>query len=127
MIVLHFATLAESPEGSAFLDELPVEKFKTLCSSDSLYISQEITVVHLVEKYLKHREGLPLLDEENPLKDWTHLTEEEKTKRKEEEKKHEEEEKKKHEEEEKKKEEEFKALDELGKIQHLQKKKLDGV
>jgi hypothetical protein len=52
-----------------------------------LYISDEKFVVNLIEKYLEYREGLPLLDEENPLKDWSHLTEQEKNNRIEEEKK----------------------------------------
>lgn len=72
----------------------------------------------MIENYLKHREGLPLLDEENPLKDWSNLTEEEKNKRLEEEKKKHEEEKKAKDEEEKKANDEFAKLDDLGKIQH---------
>lgn len=70
----------------------------------------------MIEAFIKHRETLPLLDEENPLKDWSHLTEEEKKKREEEEKKRGEEEKKKRDEEEKKGNDEFAKLDELGKI-----------
>lgn len=103
--------------------DLPFEAFKSLCSADNLYIQQEQIVVDLIESYLKHREGLPLLDEENPLKDWSHLKEEEKTKRLEEEKKKEEEEKKVKDEEEKKANEEFAKLDDLGKIQYTWRKK----
>jgi len=44
-------------------------------------------VVTLIEEYIKHRDTLPLLDEEKPVKDLSILTEEEKKKREEEEKK----------------------------------------
>ena len=70
---------------------------------------------------------MPLLDEENPLKNWSNLTEEEKKKREEEEKKKDEEEKKKHDEEEKKSSEEFAKLDDLGKIQAKWRKKVDEI
>lgn len=81
-----------------------------------MYILDEKIVVDLISGYLKHRDGLPPLDEDNPLKDWSNLTEEEKKKRKEEEDKKSEEEKKKHDEEEKKQADEYAKLDELGKI-----------
>jgi hypothetical protein len=89
-----------------------------------LYIKEEKFVVHLIEKYIQHREGLPLLDEEDPLKDLSHLTEQEKVHRKEEEKKKDEEEKKRHDEEEKKATDAYTALDELGKIKHDWSKKI---
>lgn len=82
-------------------------------------------MVDLIEGYLKHREGLPLLDEENPLKDWSNLTQEEKDKRLAEEAKLKEEEKKKKDEEEKKQADEFAKLDDLGKIQHKWRKKVE--
>lgn len=75
-------------------------------------------MVDLIEGYLKHREGLPLLDEENPLNDWSFLTEEEKAQRTEQQRKKAEEEEKAKAEEEKKAGEEFAKLDELGKVQH---------
>ena len=50
------------------------------------------------------------------MKDWSHLTDQEKLNRQEEEKKKQEEEKKRNEEEEKKQSDSFNALDELGKI-----------
>ena len=65
-----------------------------------------------------------MLDEENPLKDWSNLTQAEKDKRLEEEAKHKEEEKKQKDEEEKKENEEFAKLDDLGKIQHKWRKKV---
>ena len=81
-------------------------------------------MVKLIEEYLKHREGLPLLDEENPAKDWSNLTEEEKEKRKEEEEKKKEEEKTAKEEEEKKAADEYGALEPLGKMQYDWNKKV---
>lgn len=106
---------------------LPCDSFKELCQADSLYIEHEKAVVSLIERYLKHREGLPLLDEENPMKDWTHLTEEEKKKRQEEDTKKGEEAKKAKDEEEKKETDKFNALDELGKIQYKWTKKVSEV
>lgn len=91
---MNFAEIVKNEKGVKFLTDLPAEAFKSICQADNLYIQDENIVVDLIENYLKHREGLPLLDEENPLKDWSHLTEEEKKKREEEEKKHNEEEKK---------------------------------
>lgn len=67
-------------------------------------------------KYLKHRDHLPVLDEDNPMKNWANLTEEERKKREEEETKAKEEEAKKKEEEDKKEKDEFDKLDDLGKI-----------
>ena len=119
--------MSSSPEGSQFIKNLPVNYFKSLCSSDSLYISEEKFVANLIEKYIEHRSHLPLLDEENPMKDWSHLTEVEKNNRKEEEKKAAEEEGKKNAEEEKKQLDAYNALDELGKIKFDWKKKLDTV
>lgn len=69
------------------MKELPADNFTSLCSADNLYIENENIVVSLIEDYLKHREGLPLLAEELPKKDYSILTEEEKKKREEEEKK----------------------------------------
>ena len=116
LIVLNLAKITESEHGSDFLKDLPAENFTSLCGADNLYIENEKIVVHLIEDYLKHREALPLLEEEMPKKDYSILTEEEKKKREEEEKKKQEEEKKKSDEEEKKQADEFAKLDELGKI-----------
>lgn len=113
---MNFAEISKNEQGTIFLKDLPVDSFKSIVSADNLYIQDEKIVVDLIEEYLKHRDDLPLLDEENPLKDWSNLTEEEKTKRLEEEKKQQEEEKKKSDEEEKKAADEFGKLDDLGKI-----------
>lgn len=101
--------------------------FKSFCEADNLYILDEKIVVDLIAGYLQHRDHLPLLDEENPLKDWSHLTEEERKKREEEEAKKVEEEKKKNEEEEKKQADEYAKLDEVGKIQANWNKKVDAI
>ena len=78
----------------------------------------------LIESYIHHRDELPLLAEEDPSKDWSHLREDEKAKRLEEEKKAEEEAKKKNDEEEKKEADEFAKLDDLGKIQSKWRKRV---
>eukprot|EP00347_Sterkiella_histriomuscorum_P004984 403358342 len=129
LIVMNFSDITQKSDGKGtdFLKELPVDSFKSLCGADNLYIQEEKIVVDLIEAYMKHRENLPLLDEENPLKDWSNLTQEEKDKRLVEETKKKEEEKKKHDEEEKKQADEFAKLDELGKIQHKWKKKVNEV
>lgn len=107
--------------------DLPFEAFKSLCAADNLYIQDEKIVVDLIEGYLKHRDTLPILDEDNPLKDWSNLNEEEKKKRQEEQDKKSEEEKKKGEEEKKKQDDEYAKLDDLGKIQSNWIKKVDDV
>jgi membrane protein involved in colicin uptake len=81
----------------------------------------------LIEGYIKHRDELPLLDEEDPMKNWSNLTEEEKKKREEENAKKNEEEKKKSDEEEKKQADEYAKLDEQGKIQANWNKKVEAI
>lgn len=104
--------------------DLPENAFRSLCSADNLYIMDEQIVVDLIVKYLKHRDDLPILDEDNPMKNWSNLTEEEKKKREEEEAKAKEEEKKAKDEEDKKEADEYAKLDDLGKIQHNWDKKV---
>ena len=116
-MVVHFPQITHDEKGLQFIKDLPVDAFKAICQADNLYIQDEKVVVDLIQEYLKHREGLPILDEENPMKDWSNLTEDEKTKRKEEEGKKAEEEKKKGEEEAKKEADEYAKLEDLGKIQ----------
>ena len=86
-MVLNLAKISQSEQGLNFIKELPVDYFQNLCSADNLYIETEMIVVTLIEEYIKHRDTLPLLDEEKPVKDLSILTEEEKKKREEEEKK----------------------------------------
>lgn len=128
IIVVHFNEICKDHEkGLQFLMDLPIEAFRSFCQADRLYITDEKVVVDLIQDYLKHRDDLPLLDEDNPMKNWSNLTEEEKKKREEEEAKAKEEEKKKHEEEEKKQADEYAKLDELGKIQANWNKKIDDI
>jgi BTB And C-terminal Kelch len=127
IMVINFADISKDEKGLEFLRDLPADAIKSLCAADNLYIQDEKIVVDLIEGYLKHRETLPILDEDNPLKDWSNLTEEEKAKRKEEEDKLAEEEKKKAEEEKKKEDDEYAKLDELGKIQANWNKKVEDV
>lgn len=51
---------------------------KEFCESDKLEITNEKQLLDLFERYLKIREKLPLLPEEDPANDWSHLTPEEK-------------------------------------------------
>ena len=57
---------------------LPHQQLKEFCESDKLEITNEKDLLDLFERYLKAREKLPLLPEEDPSQDWTHLTPEEK-------------------------------------------------
>lgn len=116
IMVINFAEICKEQKGIEFLRDLPYEAFREICDSDSLYILDEKIVVELIIDYLKHRDTLPLLDEEDPMKNLSNLTKEERDKRAEEEKKRQEEEKKKEEEEKKAEETKFAALDELGKV-----------
>jgi hypothetical protein len=122
---MHFPAIVE--KGVEFIKELPVDQFIALCSADNLYIKDEKIVVDLIEEYIHHRDELPLLPEEDPTKDWSHLREDEKAKRLEEEKKGDEEAKKKKDEEEKKEADEFAKLDEQGKIQAKWRKKVNEI
>jgi hypothetical protein len=96
--------------------DAPFENVKNIFSSDDLAISNEYDLVSLIEKYLAHRDKLPLLAAENPSLDWSMLTEAEKEARQ---KAKEEEEKAgeaKKAEETKAADDAYNALDELGKI-----------
>jgi hypothetical protein len=83
-------------------------------------------VVKIIERYLNHRRALPLLDEENPANDWTHLTEEEKKNREEAKVKSTDEKALAKVEEEKKSEAALAGLDPLGKIQFANDKEFEG-
>lgn len=76
------------------LRDIPFKVLKSLLQNDGLRVSNEKFVVDLVESYLKHREALPLLPEEDPKNDWSLLTDEERAKRTEVQNKQKEEEKK---------------------------------
>ena len=81
IMVMNFAEISSDEKGLQFLRDLPAEAFKSICEADNLYIEDEKIVVDLISGYLKHREGLPILDEDNPMKNWSNLTEEEVKKR----------------------------------------------
>lgn len=107
--------------------DLPADAFTSIASADNLYITEESIIIKLVRDYLEHRKELPLLDEENPKKDWTNLNEEEIKKRKEDEAKEKEEENKKIEAAKKAADDEYNKLDDLGKIQHNWNKKVEEI
>jgi hypothetical protein len=67
--------ISSSEEGSAFLLTLPHAYLKSICESDGLYITDERSLVTLFDKFLNHRNSLPLLKEEDPSQDWSHLNE----------------------------------------------------
>jgi hypothetical protein len=115
--VKQLEDISRSKEGSQFMNEMPFDAFLDFISHDNIEISEEIDIVKMITKYLQKRNSImPLLPEEDPVNDLTHLTEEEKKVREVAKAKHVEEEKKKHVEEEKKNEDKVKAMDELGKI-----------
>ena len=123
-LVIHFQEISKQEKGLQFLMDLPEKAFRSLISADNLYITDEQIVVDLIVKYLKHRDHLPILDEDNPLKNWENLKEEEKKNREEEEAKAKEEEAKLKEADAAKEKEEFDKLDDLGKIQFTWNKKV---
>jgi hypothetical protein len=96
--------------------DMPFNYVKNIFSSDELSVSNEHDLVSLIEKYLIHRDKLPVLPEEDPSLDWSHLTETEKEGRQ----KTKEEEQKVNEtkaaEEAKAGDDAYNALDELGKL-----------
>jgi len=120
-------SILKSEEGSKFLLGLPFSYMKSICQSNKLCISDEKQLVGLFEKYLAHRESLPLLKEEDPANDWTHLTEEEKEGRKKAQEEKETAEKAAKDEEEKQKEADYNALDDLGKANADWAKKVEVV
>ena len=57
---------------------LPYDKMHSLCNKSSLCVSDEKQLVTLFTKYIAHRDAIrPLLPEEDPWLDWTHLSPEE--------------------------------------------------
>jgi hypothetical protein len=81
-----------------------------------LKVSEEITIVKLINRYITHKSTFEPLPEEDPFLETSHLTEEEKKHREEAKTKKTEEEKKKSEEEKKAKDDEFAKLSDLDKI-----------
>jgi hypothetical protein len=72
-------TILSSEEGTKFLLGLPVKEMISICESDKLIFTKpdhESLLVKLFEKYLKHRDTLTLLPEEDPSKNIdVHLSE----------------------------------------------------
>ena len=54
-----------------------------MLQSDDLHVIDERIILELVEAYLLHRNALPPLPEEDPAKDWSMLTAEERKQREE--------------------------------------------
>ena len=82
----HIDAILATEKGTSFLLSLPFEKMHSLCSKSSLCVTDEKELVTLFTKYLEHREAIrPLLPEEDPMQDlthlWSHLTPEEQAKR----------------------------------------------
>ena len=118
LIVADFKAIQGTRDGTHFLNKLPYEYFHSICDSDDLGVDDEQTVLSAVEAYIAHRNLIqPVLDEEDPSKDMTFLTEEERARREEEQKRTEEEAKGRAAEEEQKRQEALAQLDEAGKIQ----------
>ena len=101
------------------LMSLPIPIFTEVLGEESLHVADEIFVVKAIDQYLRFRDTIrPLLEEEDPANDTTHLTEEEKKHREEVKAQHAEERKKAEEEALAKEAEAVAAMDALGKIQH---------
>jgi len=78
ILYLQIDTVLKTEAASQHLVELPFQQLKEFCESDKLEITNEKQLLDLFERYLKSREKLPLLPEEDPANDWSHLTPEEK-------------------------------------------------
>jgi hypothetical protein len=78
MVCEHFSSILNSREGGKFLNELHYKYFLQLVSGDKLGVREDKDVVKAINEYIEARQGLPLLPEENPANEITHLTVEEK-------------------------------------------------
>ena len=119
---LKSAESAADGKGDNHLVTLPVEALIELLKDDKLKIDEEILTVKLITSYIKYRDAIkPLLDEEDPANDEQvikQLTEEERKAREDAKVAKAEEEKKAKEEEAAKEAERVTAMDDLGKIQY---------
>ena len=119
---LKSAESAADGKGDNHLVTLPVEALIELLKDDKLKIDEEILTVKLITSYIKYRDAIkPLLDEEDPANDEQvikQLTEEERKAREYAKVAKAEEEKKAKEEEAAKEAERVAAMDDLGKIQY---------
>ena len=78
LITQNFQDIERSEKGQEFLKALPESYLKNLLEADKLNVTEEKVIVEILEAFFDHRKDLPLLDEENPMKDWSNLTAEEK-------------------------------------------------
>eukprot|EP00347_Sterkiella_histriomuscorum_P013958 403362705 len=117
MIVHKFEEIAETKNGTEFLNDLPFDMFLQLIEDTELNVTEEYQAVRAIDRYLSHRRALPPSPDDEDQKETQHLTEEEKKHREEVKLKTQEEGKKKQEEEKKVKDDTFAKLDALGKIQ----------
>jgi chemotaxis protein histidine kinase CheA len=119
---LKSAETAADGKGDNHIVTLPVEALIDLLKDDKLKIDEEILIVKLITSYIKYRDAIkPLLDEEDPANDEQvikQLTEEEKKAREDAKAAKAEEEKKAKEGEAAKEAERVAAMDDLGKIQY---------
>ena len=97
---------------------MPFNEFYEIIQSNELNTKAEIEVVNLIDGYITHKNKFPILPEEDPANDWSHLTEEEKKKREEDKKTQVEAKAKAVADEEAKKQEEYAKLDAEGKMNH---------
>ncbi|CDW80143.1 e3 ubiquitin-protein ligase hectd1 [Stylonychia lemnae] len=121
MLVNQFEAIAETKNGTEFLNDLPFQMFLDLIEDPELNVTEEIQVVRAIDRYLNHRRALPPSPDDE--EDWSQLNDEEKKHREEQKQKAAEEKKTKDEEEQKARDSKFSALDELGKVQFLSDEK----
>jgi len=74
----HIDEILSTEDGTNFLLNLPIKYFMSLCKSDALNIHSENTLIEFIQKYLKHRDELPKLPEEEVQLDLSLLTDAEK-------------------------------------------------
>jgi type I site-specific restriction endonuclease len=107
--------------------DVPFENVKNIFASDHLAISNECDLVVIIEKYLAHRDKLPLLADEKPGLDWSMLTSAEKEAREKAKEEEQQAEALKKAEESKAEDDAYNALDDLGKINADWAKKVKSV
>lgn len=82
MIVSKFSDISKTKTGSEFLNKLPFEELNALIRDENLNVNNEIEVVKIIKSFIDERKTIvPLLEDEDPAKDLSHLTEEERKNR----------------------------------------------
>jgi predicted ribosome quality control (RQC) complex YloA/Tae2 family protein len=115
IIQAHIQRILADTAETEFLMKLPQKRIVSLFKANGLNTKDELELMKFIEKYLKFRDHLPTLVEDDPVKTFRanlkdFVSPEEIKRMEDEETKKKEEEKKVHEEEEKKLEEELKAM-----------------